>query len=95
MVFLNGSDVVARALASSVDLAIFDYMLPGRTGLELIHDFKSHDQLKHIPIIVVTAHGKESLQSELRLAGALEIFSKPFSPTTLTHKIQEILKSNV
>lgn len=87
----EGTSVVTQALSSKPAIAIFDYMLPGRSGLELIQDFRGHDELKEIPIIVVTGQGKGSTRDELVEAGANEVFTKPFSPTVLLNRIKELL----
>jgi CheY-like chemotaxis protein len=90
--FETGTEVVERALLSPPDLAIFDYNLPGRTGLELIEAFKADDTLAGIPIIVVTGYRDPALHDRLLAAGANEVISKPFSPVRLTDRIKELLK---
>ena len=89
----EGLSVMPRALDHRPVLAIFDLMLPGRSGLELIHDFKESDDLSDIPIIVVTGQGKGSTKQELLGAGASTVFTKPFSPTILINRIHELLES--
>ena len=89
----EGLSVAAKAHDVSPNLAIFDLMLPGRSGLELIKDFKDHDELVTIPIIVVTGQGKGSTRHELLDAGANTVFTKPFSPTILINSISELLEA--
>jgi len=36
------------------DIIILDVLLAGSTGFSLIHELKSHDDLAHIPIILIT-----------------------------------------
>jgi DNA-binding response OmpR family regulator len=87
----EGHSVVSQAHAHRPDLAIFDYMLPGRSGLELIQDFRADEGLAALPIIVVTGQGKGSTRQDLLGAGANEVFTKPFSPTVLLARIRELL----
>lgn len=87
----EGRSVVTKALADGPQIAIFDYMLPGRSGLELIQDFRANEALKQLPIIVVTGQGKGSTRQELLDAGADAVFTKPFSPTVLVARIRELL----
>jgi two-component system alkaline phosphatase synthesis response regulator PhoP len=87
----EGLSVVTQAREHKPSLAIFDYMLPGRSGLELIQDFRSDPELEHTPIIVVTGQGKGSTKDELLAAGANEVFTKPFSPTLLLNRINELI----
>ena len=88
----EGHSVAAQAKATQPQLAIFDYMLPGRSGLELIQDFRRDEALQHLPIIVVTGQGKGSTRQDLLAAGANEVFTKPFSPTVLLARIRELLQ---
>ncbi len=88
----EGLGVHAKAVAEKPNLAILDYLLPGKTGLELIQDFRADAAWVDLPLIVITAQGKESTKAELMAAGANQVFTKPFSPTALVKSIQELLK---
>ncbi len=88
----EGLSVMPQAMEKRPVLAIFDLMLPGRSGLELIHDFKDSKELAELPIIVVTGQGKGSTKQELLGAGASTVFTKPFSPTILMSRIDELLQ---
>lgn len=87
----EGTSVLETALAVKPSVALLDYLLPGRTGLELIEDFKKTPSLAAVPIIVVTGQGKGSTRNELMAAGAIEVFTKPFSPSLLIETIKEQL----
>lgn len=87
----EGSSVLSSTLETRPDMVIFDLMLPGRSGLELIEDFRSHAELSTMPIIVVTAQGKGSTKEMLLAAGANHVFTKPFSPSLLLAKVEELL----
>lgn len=86
----EGLCVQPRALEEGPDLAILDLMLPGKSGLELIRDFKNDSQLSELPIIVITGQGKDSTKDELLASGADCVFTKPFSPKVLIAKINEL-----
>lgn len=87
----EGTTVFETALAEQPVMALLDYLLPGRTGLELIKDFKGHDALRVVPIIIVTGQGKGSTRNELMEAGAVAVFTKPFSPSLLIATIEQHL----
>jgi chemotaxis family two-component system response regulator Rcp1 len=60
------------AQAPRPDLILLDLMLPRRTGLEVLNEVKSHEGLKDIPVVVMTASEAEEdkLQCEsLRVDG--------------------------
>jgi len=73
------------------DLAIIDVMLPGKDGLELIESIRAEEELKTMPVIVVTGHGEYQIHQQLKEAGANKIFTKPFAPSVLQSTVQELL----
>lgn len=73
------------------DLAIIDVMLPGKDGLELIQSVRGDEDLKDMPLIVVTGHGEHRVHEQLKEAGANRVFTKPFSPSLLQSTVQELL----
>lgn len=87
----DGSSVFSRIRARKPDLGIIDLMLPGKSGLELIREFKADSELARVPLIVVTGQGKGSTKDELLAAGAVSVFTKPFSPTALMARVNELL----
>ncbi len=51
----NAKDAQNTALSLHPDIMILDIMLPGgANGFDILRTFKHHDQLKHIPIIMLT-----------------------------------------
>ena len=87
----DGSSVFSRISARKPDLGIIDLMLPGKSGQELIREFKADSELARVPLIVVTGQGKGSTKDELLAAGAVSVFTKPFSPTALMARVSELL----
>ncbi len=43
------------ALAPRPDLILLDLMLPKKSGLEVLNEVKSNDELKEIPVVIMTA----------------------------------------
>lgn len=76
------------------DLAIIDVMLPGKDGFELIQSIRSDEDLKDMPLIVVTGHGEHQVHQELLDIGADRVFTKPFAPSLLQSAVTELLKRN-
>jgi len=91
LVCREGLSVMARVREGRPDLIVLDVMLPGRSGLELLRDCKDDAELAKLPVVVVTSQGKNSTQDELLAAGALNVFTKPFSPTMLIARLRELL----
>ncbi|HVU38879.1 MAG TPA: response regulator [Opitutales bacterium] len=91
LVCREGLSVCDKARANHPDLIILDVMMPGRTGLELLHDLKADALLAPVPVLVVTSEGKSSTETSLLAAGALNVYTKPFSPTMLLDRVRQLL----
>jgi len=86
---VNGFRAVER---ERPDLVILDVMLPGQNGLDVCRKIKSHNELKSIPVIMLTAKADE-LDVVLGLElGADDYVTKPFSPKVLFSRIKAILR---
>jgi two-component system, OmpR family, alkaline phosphatase synthesis response regulator PhoP len=88
---LNGYEAVER---EKPDLVVLDIMLPGQNGLDVCRKIKGHSDLKHIPIIMISAKSEETdvvLGLEL---GADDYVTKPFSPRVLFSRIKAVLRRN-
>lgn len=86
---LNGLRAVER---EKPDLLILDIMLPGLNGLDVCRKLKNNNDLKHIPVILISAKSEE-LDVVLGLElGADDYVTKPFSPKVLFSRIKAVLR---
>ena len=73
------------------DLAVFDLMLPGMDGLAAIRLIRERpDNLKNIPIIVLTAKDKEYDKVVGLDGGADDYMTKPFGVLELAARIRSL-----
>ena len=70
------------------DLIVLDVMMPGKSGLEFIHENKKKIDT---PIILLTAKGETGDRVEGLQIGADDYIPKPFEPEELTLRIKNIL----
>tara|TARA_B100001121_G_scaffold261690_1_gene241710 strand:+ start:417 stop:1094 length:678 start_codon:yes stop_codon:yes gene_type:complete len=70
------------------DLIILDIMMPGKSGLDFISEFKKKIDT---PIILLTAKGEANERIEGLEIGADDYLPKPFEPKELTLRINNIL----
>jgi two-component system phosphate regulon response regulator PhoB len=84
----------ARDLLSTMtfDLLLVDWMLPGRSGLEFVHELKQKASSREIPIIMLTARTDESDRVNGLESGADDYITKPFSPRELIARIRAVLR---
>jgi two-component system response regulator VicR len=76
------------------DLVLLDLMMPDMDGWEVYQQIKSDDELKHIPVIIVTAKA-QSIDKVLGLhiAKVDDYVTKPFGPQELLQSIEKVLSA--
>lgn len=74
------------------DIAVIDWMLPGKSGLTLVGKIRSDSRTRTLPIILVTARGEEADRVAGLEGGADDYIVKPFSPKELLARIQAVLR---
>jgi two-component system phosphate regulon response regulator PhoB len=74
------------------DLLLLDWMLPGRSGLELAQQLKQSPKTRGLPIIMVSARGEEEDRIKGLDTGADDYISKPFSPRELVARVNAVLR---
>ena len=74
------------------DLVLLDLMLPGADGIELMKDILVESD---VPIIFLSAYGREELIARAFDMGAIDYVVKPFSPTELAARIGAALRRRV
>jgi DNA-binding response OmpR family regulator len=90
----NGEIAYQKALEIKPSLIIMDIMMPVLSGFEAARKIKSHEELKEIPIIFLTAKGQDSDKEEADIIGAAGFVTKPFSPKFLLNLVEDILTKN-
>ena len=66
--------------------------MPGVTGIDLLKAIRSDEQLKHLPVLMVTAEGKRDQIIEAAQAGVNGYVIKPFTAQTLREKLEKIFE---
>jgi two-component system chemotaxis response regulator CheY len=89
----DAEEAFEAAQATPFDLVITDYQMPGMSGLDLARKLHAEPGKKHLPVMLLTAHGLALEQVELAHAGVTACLSKPFSPRDLLAKVHELLEA--
>ena len=71
------------------DLIILDVMLPGRSGFELLKDFRKRSD---VPVIMLTAKDDDVDRVVGLEIGADDYVSKPFNPRVLMARVRAVLR---
>src|SRR5690242_20358124 len=73
----DGTEGEALALTGRYDLLILDWMLPGRTGLEILESYRKEH--KATPVILLTARSEVEDRVRGLDGGATDYVTKPFA----------------
>jgi len=92
---LDGEQALERVAEQKPDLIVLDIMMPTLNGLEAARQIrltlKSNDETKDIPVILLSAKGRNVDQKTGFEVGADDYITKPFSPRKLVERINAIL----
>jgi DNA-binding response OmpR family regulator len=87
----DGEEAFAVVREQKPDLIILDLMLPKITGYELCRMIKFDEELKSIPVIILSALERQVDRTRASEAGADAYFIKPFELDLLIVKINQLL----
>ncbi len=91
----NGAEGLEKVYSEKPDLVILDLMMPVVSGLEVCKKLRSDDDLKQIPLLVMSALGSKSDKPEEFWKVGLksdDFISKPFDPLSLLGRVEYLLR---
>jgi len=88
----TGEEALARLDVELPDLAIVDWMLPERSGIEVCRTIRVRQDTRTLPIIMLTARGEEGDRVLGLEAGADDYVVKPYSPREMVARINALLR---
>jgi DNA-binding response OmpR family regulator len=85
----------AQALISRQvpDLILLDISLPGMSGFDLLEQLRADEATRSLPVVMLTAHGREVEKEKGMALGASDYITKPFSTRELVSRVQALLES--
>jgi two-component system response regulator VicR len=89
---MGGRDGLVAIEHAKPDLVLLDLMMPDIDGWEVYQTMKANDQMKQIPVIIITAKA-QSIDKVLGLhiAKVDDYITKPFSPGELITSVRRVL----
>ncbi len=92
VILLNsGENVVEKVVEQKSVLILLDLMLPIKDGMSILEELKSNDEVKNIPVIMLSVHGEEQKVQQAFNSGAIDYIQKPFSTDELITRIRKAL----
>ncbi|MFO1227710.1 chemotaxis response regulator CheY [Roseateles sp.] len=88
----DGVEALNMLKAGKYDFVVSDINMPNMTGFELLKAIKADANLKHLPVLMVTAEARKEDIVQAAQSGAAGYIVKPFTKATLEEKVQKIMQ---
>lgn len=86
-------EALERIRADAPDLVITDIHMPGMSGLEMCDLIRSAPELRHLPVMVITALGLGEVELAALQRGAADFVTKPLEPESFVARVRAHLRS--
>ncbi len=88
----DGNTALPMLQTGKYDFLVTDWNMPGMTGIELLQNVRADDNLKTMPVLMVTAEAKRDQIVAAAQAGVNGYVVKPFTAAVLKEKIDKIFE---
>lgn len=92
MIAGDGEEGFLLARENSPDAIVLDWMLPGKSGIEVCRQLRGESETRQIPILMLTARGEEEDRVRGIETGADDYVVKPYSPREVVARIKALLR---
>lgn len=79
--------------SDTVSAVITDIHLPEMSGLELVTRIRQDPRFHSLPVVVLSADADPSTPARALSLGANAYFAKPFSPSAMRKKLEELINA--
>lgn len=88
----NGVEGLALANKEKPQLIILDITMPVMDGVEMLDRLKNEDELKKIPVIMLTAEGGREHVTKVVRMGVQDYIVKPFKQDELLERTRKVVR---
>ncbi len=88
----DGQTALPLLKSGKFDFLVTDWNMPGMDGLTLLKSVRADENLKNMPVLMVTAEAKREQIVVAAQAGVNGYIVKPFTAVTLKEKIEKIFE---
>lgn len=88
----DGAVALQKLNSEHFDFVVTDWNMPNLDGLQLLQAVRANPQLKHLPVLMITAEAKRENIIAAAQAGASGYIVKPFTAATLSDKLTKIFE---
>lgn len=87
----DGQEACELIASEHPDLLLLDVMMPKKTGFDVCHEIRGNAEFKELPILMLTAKGRDTDVAKGLAVGANDYMIKPFSTKELVKKVRDLL----
>lgn len=87
----NGEEALGILDREWVDLVFADINMPVMGGMEMVRRMKTNEEMKNIPVVIVSTEGSATRIKSLMDSGVAAFMRKPFTPEGLKSTIEGIM----
>ena len=87
----DGIEALEALKTKRVGLILSDINMPNMDGIQLLGEIKSQEELKKVPVIMVTTEGSQARVMEAVQLGASGYVRKPFTAEQIKEKLTGIV----
>lgn len=87
----DGGKALEIAIKEHPDVVLLDIMMPEMDGFEVLHRIKTHTEIKHTPVIMVSAKTEFTDIEKAISLGAMDYMTKPVNSSRLISLVKNII----
>jgi CheY-like chemotaxis protein len=87
----DGLSALDMARTEKPDLILLDVMMPVVNGYEVCSRLKADEELRDIPVVMLSAMAQSESVDKGLSAGAVDYIVKPFDPVSMEQTIRRVL----
>jgi two-component system phosphate regulon response regulator PhoB len=87
---VDGRDAWSHLTGELPDVVVLDWMLPGRSGIDLLADLRANAETKDLPVVLLSAKARDEEIWAGWQAGANYYLTKPFQVEQLLYYLKEL-----
>ena len=88
----DGGTAVQTIREEQPDLVVLDYMLPNKTGMDILTELRADPSFVSLPILMLTARGQSRDREQAERAGVSRFMTKPFSNTEVMTAVRDLVQ---
>ncbi|HEY4262576.1 MAG TPA: HD domain-containing phosphohydrolase [Schlesneria sp.] len=87
----DSTRTIAVILEERPDVIILDVMMPIVSGVDILKLIRRHDELAHLPVLILTASADRTTKLTVLNLGATDFLTKPIDPSEMAPRIRNVL----